>query len=325
MIPKIIDDKKNKLYKEIIKIKLKENNLIEDKIKFMKKVDETLELSKIPSDVRISTMTISCKILNLNFNYVNIAKYVELSFNGITDAICKVKDKDSINKKIYYRSIDNTLKNYKENVFYNQVSLHLHVNSKTKTVHCKLFTNGAIHLTGCRTIEDITETLLVIFNKLKETKYIVNKTELHPIEFVSDIEKLNLDNVTDFSINMINTNFDLNDNLNIKNNKDDVDDTENKIKIKLVKLNECLLNINVWCVYDKINRSSVNIKYINNNNTTSIIVFENGPIVITGARNGLHIFSAYIFINKFIFNNYDKIVNNSIEIENVWKIIKSSL
>jgi TATA-box binding protein (TBP) (component of TFIID and TFIIIB) len=78
-------------------------------------------------------------------------------------------------------------------------------------------------------------------------------------------------------------------------------------------------NKGIECRYDKVNHSCVNVKYDHPEKKISIFVFEKGSIVITGAKNGDHIKSAYNFINKFLYFNYKLIVKKDLAIDSVIK------
>ena len=49
----------------------------------LKYVNDELLFHMLPNDIYISTMTITCKINNFKFNCENIARYVDLSYDGI--------------------------------------------------------------------------------------------------------------------------------------------------------------------------------------------------------------------------------------------------
>jgi TATA-box binding protein (TBP) (component of TFIID and TFIIIB) len=300
-----------KCKKKHVKIFVSENIQTEDEkykiSEFQKYIEDELLFSFMPKDIYISTMTISCKIDNIEFNCENISKYVDLSYDGIEDIICAIGEgrKDTKDEKnVIYRSLQTERNDKKEKkrkkVFYNQASMHLKIKTKKNdAVHVKLFSNGALHITGCQTCYDVTETLTSIINKLKRDKYVVDKTngELVLRHFVNDKKLLDISLVSGLKVNMINTNFTIPFCVNLKN------------------LYELLLSENKECRYDKINHSCVNIKYEHPEKEISIFVFEKGSIVITGAKTGEQINCAYVFINKFVYSNYKKIVKREINVK----------
>lgn len=251
---------------------------------------------KLPSDISISTMTLACKI-NVKFNCRNISKYVDLSYGGILSVKCGNHDDLQTNRTLLPKKQKTGKKKKKKSVFYNQVSIYVMVKGKNKKpVSVKLFLNGAIQLTGCKTVEHAIEAITKIFIELKKIKAIVNLKNycLQVVEhkFVSNREILNMKNVKDIKIAMINSNFNIN------------------FKIDRAKLHNLMLIENYEVSYDPEKHACVNIKYDHLEKQLSIFVFEGGSIIITGVRNCYQIIDAYNFINKYLLLNYNKIVKN---------------
>jgi TATA-box binding protein (TBP) (component of TFIID and TFIIIB) len=272
---------------------------------FYQNIINELQPQLFPKNIYISTMTVTCTINNLKFNCENIAKYVDLSYDNVEKIICAIEEHRKKDEKLDIKNIINrslpSKKKIKKNkkgkkekkVFYNQVSMDVNVKSKIKgPVHVKLFINGSIQMTGCQTTEDIYETIYTIINIFKTEKYILDYKTNEIIEkpFVSNKDSLDFNNISSLKINMINSNFKI------------------PFSMNLSKLYKLMLDKGVKCIYDKINHSCVNIKYMHIGKEISIFVFEKGSIVITGARNGEQINSAYEFINKFLLINYKSIV-----------------
>lgn len=130
------------------------------------------EAYNLPSDLAISTATITCKI-DVLFDVRNIANY----FNDFDDII--------IGKK------------YEKN-FFNQVSLIFRTSTlmgsnldlicqkdKLKNINIKLFINGSIQMTGCKHLDNIKKCLIILFEKLKIKKAILDKNyQFKKITFV---------------------------------------------------------------------------------------------------------------------------------------------
>lgn len=277
----------------------------DDKSKLKNKIIEDIQGNKFPKELYISTITVTCKIKNINFNRENIARYVDLSYDGIERIIYTIQERRKKNEEIDKKLIiDRSLPNSKikrknkknkkvKKEFYNQISISLNIMSKNKNfVHVKIFTNGSLQMTGCQTAEDIYQTILSIITILKKDKYIVdNQTnKIKHVPFVDDKTELKLGNINDLEIKMINSNFKV------------------QFHINLAKLYDLMLNKDIECIHDKMNHSCVNIKYYYFDHKISIFVFEKGAIVITGAQNGEQINSAYMFINRFVYSNYKLIV-----------------
>lgn len=256
-------------------------------------IKDIIEFEKLPEDITISTMTITCKI-NTIFNVVNMAKYLDLAPE---DIVC-IKH-GNIEDLTVNRCIDKKkllLKNKKKKKgFYNQVTVIVKI-SQDKKINLKFFTNGSMQITGCKNMQSATISLLKVFNCLKVKKQIYNE-ELNQQEdkpFVSNPDILDIKNLYNIKICMINSNF----NIGFHIDRD--------------KLYEILLQRdNIECSYDQLIHACVNIKYSHPDKIISIFVFESGAIIITGARNCKQIIDAYEFINKYILSNYYYIIKNS--------------
>jgi TATA-box binding protein (TBP) (component of TFIID and TFIIIB) len=115
--------------------------------------------------------------------------------------------------------------------------------------------------------------------------------------FVIDTTLLNINNVNNFYIQMINTNFNI------------------QFHINRSKLFQLLLDNNIDASFDPIIHACVNIKYYllsKKTKTISIFVFESGSITIAGSNSCSEILEAYNFINKFILSNYNVLLTKDI-------------
>lgn len=274
------------------------------------------ELDELPSDLSISTATITCKT-DILYNVENIGLY----FNDFDDIIIGKKYGNRIVSDIISVKENKTKKEEKSNKnFYNQVSLIInseklhdanYVNeSVIKTINVKLFINGSIQMTGCKQIQNVEKTLILLFNKLKSKKAILNNNKFEIKSFISDstdIKFLDIKYIRDFQIRMINTNFNI------------------EFKIKRQQLHEILLANNIDSSYDPINHACINVKYTipNSIKTVSMFVFESGAITIAGANNCYQVIQAYNFINKIILSNYYKVMSKSITPQVLVDIIKN--
>jgi TATA-box binding protein (TBP) (component of TFIID and TFIIIB) len=207
--------------------------------------------------------------------------------------------------------------------FYNQVSLIFRTctlmgldpskitqKEGLKTVNVKLFINGSIQMTGCKHLENIKSSLELLFDKLKVTKVILNKNmEYIEKPFVIDTTLLNINNVNNFYIQMINTNFNI------------------QFHINRSKLFQLLLDNNIDASFDPIIHACVNIKYYlssKKTKTISIFVFESGSITIAGSNSCSEILEAYNFINKFILSNYSILLTKDITPNLIIEFIKKT-
>jgi TATA-box binding protein (TBP) (component of TFIID and TFIIIB) len=274
------------------------------------KILDALVIKRLPDDVLISTITVCCEI-DIQFNVDNIAKYIPLKNDGIIN-ICFGKEGDPITnrtlnpKKKKKKKLKNNKKQKRE--FQNQISLDIMVQSKAnKPINIKLFKNGSIQMTGCKSVENVVDVLFKVFTELKVIKAIVYKKkdnyEIVEKPFVNDTEKLLLENIKNITIGMINSNF-------IYPNKID--------RLKLFNL----LNLEGKdCRYDPSIHAPVNIKFNCTDKSISILVFEKGSILITGAKNCSHISQGYEFINKYLLTNHRKIVKSNINSDNIAKYL----
>lgn len=263
------------------------------KCNISKKLNSEFDLTNLPDELRISTMTITCN-LNTLINIQNVAKYIDLSFGNI---VC-VQTDDIVRTLIKLKKRNNKKKkNNKKKNFYNQASLKIDIGDKRR-VDTKVFKNGALQMTGCKSIEDLIKTLNILCSELQKKKAIYDRKlgKIVPIPFVTNPQSVYIEYVYNFKIRMINSNFHIG------------------FLINREKLFEIMKNGGIRCSYEPCIHACVNIKHnYQNKDTISVFVFESGAIIITGAKTKDHIVSAYEFITKFLFENYDLVVKNNID------------
>ena len=280
---------------------------------------EKLELLNLPYDLEISTTTITCH-LDVIFNVENIGLY----FNDFDNVI--------IGKRYGNRIVNNLInikklktgkkkKRREKKNFYNQVSLifrsatlmgfdpeKLSLKERFKTVNIKLFINGSIQMTGCKHLDNIKNSLEILFDKLKICKAVLNKDKQFVLKpFVVDTTNLDIRKVTNFKIVMINTNFNI------------------LFQINRERLHQLLKEINYDVTFDPIIHACVNIKYQipNTTKTISIFVFESGSITIAGSNSCQQVLETYNFINKFILTNYSKLLTKNITPQLIVQLIQN--
>jgi hypothetical protein len=119
-------------------------------------------------DVKISTITLSTQLPFCNLNLTNIGKYLDidediigLKYNYAEMSVMKGKYSTTVYKKSKNKNEDKINKK----LFYNQISIIF--NNNGKNINIKLFGNGSLHLTGCKSIEDGYEMTKQIYLKLK--------------------------------------------------------------------------------------------------------------------------------------------------------------
>lgn len=240
------------------------------------------DISDVPESVTISTMSTTCKV-GTTINIENINKYMELSEQDVITI--------KYNKKV--RSLDKKVKKKKvKKNFFNQITLEIRP-SAGKKINVKLFRNGSVQMTGCKTIKDCNIVLNKLVSKLSEVYGKIENGKIVDVKFVDDIEKIN---ITDFKIDMINSNFSVDYDINRES------------------LYNILLEKKVTCRYEPCIHACVNIKYKpqGSNQTVSIFVFQSGSIIITGAKNNYHITKAYEYINRILRENYTNILKKDV-------------
>jgi TATA-box binding protein (TBP) (component of TFIID and TFIIIB) len=275
------------------KQKVSNINSVKDTSNGKTKMIFNIDLDRLPEDVSISTMTITCKI-DTQFNVTNIGKYIDLKHNGIIAVKHGNSDDKTTNRSLIFKRQLSQKNKKKKKAFYNQATIIVK-SKKDKKINIKLFSNGAIQMTGCKSIEGVIDGLTRVFDEMKTIKatldYKLNKIVERP--FVSTPNSLEVQNLYDVKICMINSNFCIGFNI-------DRD-----------ALFELLINDKIECSYDPIIHACVNIKFEHPEKTISVFVFESGAVIITGARTCSQIVEAYNFINKYLLKNYNCINKNN--------------
>lgn len=267
------------------------NNL--SSINYLKIFNTNVDLIGLPEDLSISTMTVTCNFDTL-VNLPNIGKYMDLKFGGIVSI--KYGDVDNTRSLIKLKKKSKKTKKNNKN-FYNQATVIIDANNKRR-VNTKIFKNGSIQMTGCKSLDHCLDALNILCRELHCIKAVYNQKEKKIIRkpFITDPENLDINKIQNFKIRMINSNFDIG------------------FLIDRLELFKLLTKKNITCTYEPCIHACVNIKYnYKNKDTISVFVFESGSIIITGAKNKDHINEAYKFITNILVENYDDIVKNDID------------
>lgn len=259
-------------------------------------------LKNLPDDLRISTMTITCNLDTL-IDVQNLGGYIDLSFGSI---VCvkyktnnnKLDDNTVVRTLIKLKKIrEKSKKGNKRKNFNNQATLIVDVKNK-RHINVKLFKNGAIQMTGCKSMDDFYHALDIVCRELKKKKVVYDKQTkiMTPKYFITNYENVDMLKIKNFKVVMINSNFRVG------------------FLIDREKLHGLLIKSGVRSILEPNIHACVNIKYnYKNKDTISIFVFESGSIIITGAKTESHIIEAYKFITKVLFENYDTVVKNNVE------------
>ena len=125
-------------------------------------------MTQLKSEPKISTITISTQLPYCQLNLTNIGKYLSIDdqiigikYNYADLSIMKGKYSTSIYKKAKHKNIDKI----KKTLFYNQITIIL--NNNGNNVNVKLFGNGSLHLTGCKSEDEGVDITKTIYYKLK--------------------------------------------------------------------------------------------------------------------------------------------------------------
>ena len=276
-------------------------NNIESKNEFKEFLDTTKEINNLPNGISISTMCATCK-LNTELNIDNIEHYLQLDSDNIITvkrsttsirSLLTQKTKNKRNKKII-QPVKTKVINY----FYNQITVVIRVNEgKTEDINneprinLKLFKNGSVQMSGCKSVRNINIVLNKLIIKLKETKAKIIDDKIMEIKFIDNPEALTIKN---FKIDMINSNYQVN------------------MKIDRDKLYNLLKSRNIKCSFEPCIRACVVVKYTpikfnTEEKQVSIYIFLKGNIIITGARDREHIIEAYEYINNLLITHADDI------------------
>jgi TATA-box binding protein (TBP) (component of TFIID and TFIIIB) len=261
------------------------------------------EIDTLPNGVSISTMCASCKLGTI-LNVLNIEKYLELNTD---DVLCVKMNKERIrtlipdkkkNKREKKTKMIKQEKEEKSNHFYNQITVIIRIGyglindwESEPKINLKLFKNGSVQMSGCKSVKNINIVLNKLVHKLKMIKAKIEDGKIVEKNYIEEIENLK---VSSFKIDMINSNYKVN------------------MQIDRAKLFSLLLKKKIKSSFEPCIRACVIIKYtpiVDNDELKeiSIFVFQKGNIIITGARRKSHIMAAYKYINNILITHSEEI------------------
>lgn len=281
------------------------NNIKWDEHKFVDYLGvESNEIKNLPSGISISTMCTSCKF-DTKIDINNIEKYLQLN----SDDILTVKrNKESMRSLIALKlkpkrvkKIEGKLpkKDTSKNSFYNQITVVVRVDmgpiddlNDAPRINLKLFKNGSVQMSGCKSIKNINIALNKLILRLKEIKAKFEDGKIIEKTFIEEPNKIT---VKDFKIDMINSNYQV------------------SMQIDRAKMYNLLQKKKIKSSYEPCIRACVIIKYIPDKDNkemkeVSIFVFQKGNIIITGARSQSHILSSYNYMNDILITHKNDII-----------------
>lgn len=239
----------------------------------------------IISNPIIATMTLISQ-LNADVDLLNFSKYISLEHNNIISVKFN-KDNNLIERSLEVPK-KTKKKTKKTKYFYNQCTIRINC-MNNKIVNLKLFKNGKIQMTGCKSLDNAFIALDKLKVELLKEKYIKHDD--------NTITKIDIISNSDFTINhpsiqLINSVFDVN------------------IQINRNKLHSILIHkYNIESTFQPIIYVGINCKFITSaGNTVSILIFQTGKIILTAAKTYAEITESYNFIKKIITDNLVEII-----------------
>jgi len=152
----------------------------------------SFDVNKIPKRVNIATMTLHCKIKDIEINFSNIFDTIEPEKENIGYMEFRDKIKRHPDVKIQ------KTRSKKKSTFQNSMSIYV---LGIKYVHVNFFRNGTIHITGAKSIDDVYASIGNMFSRLERSNVDNN---LYVGDLVLDSIKISMINVNvalDYTLN----------------------------------------------------------------------------------------------------------------------------
>jgi TATA-box binding protein (TBP) (component of TFIID and TFIIIB) len=192
-------------------------------------------------------------------------------------------------------------KTEKNKAFYNCLNVTFYykdINSIESKIAAKVFPNGSIQLPGCRTIDAVNQTPVILFNFIKNiAKKIKNRAQI-----IKNPELFCLNNVR---IVMINSNFSFEKGILQERLKDIINDrkfdgsseSDPKLVWRLASFQpEKYSGINIRYLTKKCRDTNTDLKTVpikKIDGQISILIFRSGKVTITGAKNSIDLLASY--------------------------------
>tara|TARA_Y100000782_G_scaffold3064_1_gene3533 strand:+ start:4871 stop:5695 length:825 start_codon:yes stop_codon:yes gene_type:complete len=270
-----------------------------------KKLQSLGNFSSLPKDLKISTMTFTCAF-DTEFNLENIARYIKLKHSGVRSV--NYGDDENCNRSIIIIKRTKRKKKKKKNkCFYNQVTIKIKPEINND-INIKIFNNGSVQMTGCKSIDDVIEVLNILCNEMKLIRGLVDVTnsKILPKPFVTQPENMEVSKAKDLNIRMINSNFHIG------------------FEIDRDALFDILTEKGYETRYEPTVHACVVIKYnYRDRKKVSVFVFASGSVIITGANSCNQIKETYDFIHAKLYENYKDIRNTNFKKGDMMKYLNA--
>jgi TATA-box binding protein (TBP) (component of TFIID and TFIIIB) len=266
----------------------------------IKKFKPFINLDNLPSDLHISTVTMT-GMFDTTFNIPNIGAYLDLSPDGVVSV--KYGSGTNIIRSLIPKKEQTKKKKKVKRVFYNQASVEVLSKLFKNKINIKIFKNGSIQMTGCKCIENCLEVIDTLCVQLKKVKAILDPEDMKTIimkPFAANTSCLDVTQVKNLTVRMINSNLKIG------------------FKVDRDKLYRILIQQGVDCIFEPCAHAGVNIKYnYKGTDKISIFIFESGSVIITGAKSRDQLICAYNFVTQKLFENYHRVTQSGVTIDQI--------
>lgn len=272
-----------------------------NKVKFTEQFPvNDFKIKNLSDGIKISTISASCH-LGTELNLENLFRHASLKPE---DILVVKRNNQNLRSIIEIKQTKRRSKTEQEKKkttsFQNSLTVvirkeHSKVSeeelNKAGKVNLKLFNNGAVQMTGCKDLDGVNIVLNKLVMILKKGKTIKKDGVIKKIKYVDEPEKLK---VVGFKLDMINCNYQV------------------RVTINREKLNNLLIRKKIKSSYEPCIRACVIIKFVPEEanevkKEISIFVFEQGNIIITGAKNQKQIEQGVKFINNILITHLDDV------------------
>jgi TATA-box binding protein (TBP) (component of TFIID and TFIIIB) len=255
-----------------------------------KSLNEALQIERLPKNLSISTMTMTCGI-GTKINRKNVAYYMSLGDKTGMDNIRFGSNpgyQRSVRPKKKPRPMKKTQAGPEKQKqrFYNQATVEIDPKSGNNKINVKEFNNGSLQMTGVKSKADFISIMKTLLRELAKVKGVLRNGTIRPKPFVQNPENMHVHNI---KVDLINANF------------------KARCEFDRIKLHRRMLKDGFRATYQPCMHSPVNIKYYFPTNEldkngkkikkkVTIFVFESGAFIITGGGSIEQTRGTYKFI-----------------------------